>query len=69
MLFEVTSEDFEAFKRSNIIGMLYTNKSTYDLKLDYYGKGRHCLEVEDGIDADLECVIAEFFLDQAPHPC
>lgn len=69
MFFEVTMKDYEAFRNSNIMGMLYTNKSTYDLKLDHYGKGRHLLEIDDGIDPALESVIAEFFLDQAPHPC
>jgi len=69
MLFEITDSEYRSFRCSNLIGLLYSNRSLYDLKLDYYGKGRHCLEVEDGIDADLECVIAEFFLDQAPHPC
>lgn len=69
MLFEVTSKDFEAFKSSSIMGLLYTNKSSYNLKTDYYGKGRHLLEVEDGIDSELESVLSEFFLDQAPYPC
>lgn len=62
MLFDITTEEYKAFTASHLIGLLYENKSAYHIT---YGKDRHCLTIEEGIDGSLEEQVSDFFVDNA----
>lgn len=62
MLFDITTEEYRAFTASHLIGLLYENKSAYHIT---YGKDRHWLEIEEGIDGSLEEQVSDFFVDNA----